>query len=73
MLEDDDFFTFNESLHRYFHNDPIYNPVAPDVEGPSRPPIRKILGLYGVNVYTDVGYTYHIGRASGLACRRRCV
>jgi hypothetical protein len=39
----------------------MYNPLAADGPGPRRPPIRKILAIYGVNVHTDIGYTYRIG------------
>ena len=60
-LDDDDFYKFNASLHRYYHQDPIYNPIAVHSSGPTRPPIRKILALYGVNVHTDIGYTYRVG------------
>ena len=61
ILDDDDFRLFNESLFRYYHNDPIYNPLAFDAPGPARPPIQKILAIYGVNVHTDIGYTYRVG------------
>jgi hypothetical protein len=41
-------------MPRYYHNDPILNPLTPW----ERPPIKNVYCTYGVDLRTEVGYKY---------------
>ena len=53
-MNDADLTKIDKALQRYFHEDTIYDPLSSP--GVPRPPVKRILSLYGTNVPTEVGY-----------------
>ena len=47
-----------DSLRLHYHQDPVWKMFDP--VGPQRPPVRKVMSLYGINLPTPVAYRYAI-------------